>query len=104
MIQSIASVLVVVGAASGICYLLLTTRSQDRPVRRRASADGGASDGGDSFDGYGWSFGNWFGHGTSDSSGHATDSCGGSDSGGDSGSSDCGGGDGGGGDGGGGGD
>jgi hypothetical protein len=95
--------LVAAGFTSAVCYLLIT-RAQSRRAQgllvsqasrkasRASSRDSSAADAGSySSDSAGWG---WFGH--SDSSGHATDSCGPGNAGGDSGSSgDCGGGGGG---------
>jgi hypothetical protein len=95
--------LVAAGFTSAVCYLLIT-RAQSRRAQgllvsqasrkasRASSRDSSAADAGSySSDSAGWG---WFGH--SDSSGHATDSCGPGNAGGDSGSNgDCGGGGGG---------
>lgn len=105
MTSAMTTFLVSVGAASAVCYLLMT-RMQNRRVRRDSpTGDTASTDGGFSSDSGGWSLGSLFSHTSTSGSGHATDSCGGWDSGsGDSGGNDCGGGDSGGGDGGGGGD
>jgi hypothetical protein len=75
-----------VGAASLVCFLLMT-RVQNIKRNRRASGDGSGPDVANYFGGDAWSLSIWFGGGHSalDSSGNPTDSSGSFSGGGDSG-------------------
>jgi len=96
MTSAVTTFLVAVGAASAVCYLLMTRMQNRRVGRASPSGDAASSDGGFSSDSDGWSLGSLFGHASTGGAGHATDSCGWDSGSSDSGGNDCGGGDGGG--------
>jgi hypothetical protein len=82
MTSAMAAFGIAVGAASLLCYVLMT-RLQNRRANRKSQSDSPSADGGNYAWSDGWSMSSWFGgdHSAFDSSGNPSDS-GGSDSGG----------------------
>jgi hypothetical protein len=81
MTSAMAAFGIAVGAASLLCYVLMT-RLQNRRANRKSQSDSPSADGGNYAWSDGWSMSSWFGgvHSAFDSSGNPSDS-GGSDSG-----------------------